>query len=235
MKQIIPFKKDIIFKTNISDVTTISLEHDLSLRNSDLISGNFSITGKYKMTDVSANEENFSYDLPFDIAIDSRFDTKDVDIDIEDFNYEIINNEVLRVAIDISIDNLKEIPIEEVAEIKENIFDHEEVECPPEIIKENIFDIEPREEKEELQEEIEPPKEEEELRENIEENINTIFNYAKEKEETYSTYNVYIVRENDSLESILSRYDIDKDELAKYNINLELQIGDKLIIPAKDE
>ena len=32
MKNIIPFKKDVIFKTNISEVTSISLENTLSIK-----------------------------------------------------------------------------------------------------------------------------------------------------------------------------------------------------------
>ena len=33
MKKIIPFKKDIIFKNHLSEITSISLEHSLRLSN----------------------------------------------------------------------------------------------------------------------------------------------------------------------------------------------------------
>ena len=36
MKNIIPFKKDVIFKTNISEITSISLENTLNI-NKDII------------------------------------------------------------------------------------------------------------------------------------------------------------------------------------------------------
>ena len=42
MKNIIPFKKDVIFKTNLSEITSISLENTLNLKN-DTISGDFSV------------------------------------------------------------------------------------------------------------------------------------------------------------------------------------------------
>lgn len=237
MKQIIPFKKDIIFKTNISDVTTISLEHDLELRNSDLISGSFSLSGKYKMTENSSLEEDFAYELPFDIAIDSRFDTSNVSVDIDDFNYEIINNEVLRVSIDVSLDNLVSIDDEvptvfDVSGINEP---RQEVEIIEEEVKEELNE-EVRENKEATYAnqdiKIEVSKEEQEQ---VEKQMDTIMGYAKEKEETYSTYHICIVRENDTLESIVEKYGTNKEELKKYNESLDIQIGDKLIIPASNE
>jgi len=47
----------------------------------------------------------------------------------------------------------------------------------------------------------------------------------------YVTYNVFIVREGDTIESILDKYGIELDELKKYNDLNELKLGDKLIIP----
>ena len=53
MKKIVPFKKDIIFKTNLSEIVSISLEHSLHLEKDSLITGEFIISGEYKMTDTS--------------------------------------------------------------------------------------------------------------------------------------------------------------------------------------
>ena len=50
-------------------------------------------------------------------------------------------------------------------------------------------------------------------------------------QEGYMTYKIYIVREGDTVESILERYQITLDKLNKYNTINELNIGDKLIIP----
>ena len=59
MKQIIPFVKDISFNTDISEITSIALEHNLQMENADSIVGNFTISGKYKINDISVNEEVF--------------------------------------------------------------------------------------------------------------------------------------------------------------------------------
>lgn len=50
--------------------------------------------------------------------------------------------------------------------------------------------------------------------------------------ETYATYKVYIVRENDSLETIIEKYDTSRDDLALYNDLNEIKIGDKIMIPS---
>ena len=45
------------------------------------------------------------------------------------------------------------------------------------------------------------------------------------------TYRVYIVREGDTVSSILEKYQITEDSLRKYNVINELTLGEKLIIP----
>ena len=110
MKNIIPFKKEVIFKTNISEITSISLEHTLSLEN-DKVQGNFIVNGEYKVSDSSTTVETFNLELPFEIIIDEKYDTKKAIIDIDDFYYEIVNNNVLSISIDVLIDKLEEKPI----------------------------------------------------------------------------------------------------------------------------
>ena len=61
-------------------------------------------------------------------------------------------------------------------------------------------------------------------------NIN-IFNGFNE-EEKYVTYHVYPVTENDTLDKIMEKYHVTKEELSKYNGNLDIRVGDKLIIPS---
>ena len=106
MKQTIPFKKDITFKTKIGELTAISLDNDLTLKGEDLIVGNFYISGNYKMLEGSISEEEYSYKIPCEIAISDEYDTYDATIDIDDFYYEIINDEILRVNITVILDNL---------------------------------------------------------------------------------------------------------------------------------
>ena len=64
---------------------------------------------------------------------------------------------------------------------------------------------------------------------NNREELNTeLFETTKD---SYVTYKVYIVRENDTIESIIEKYDVSLDELKKYNVVNDIKIGDKIIIP----
>ena len=90
MKQIIPFKKDLPFKTKVSDITSISLERKIEILDGGIVTGTFYITGDYKMNEGSINREEFSFDLPFDITLDPRYDVNSVKADIEDFYYALL-------------------------------------------------------------------------------------------------------------------------------------------------
>lgn len=194
MKKIIPFKKDIKFDNNIYEITSISLEHTLH-NDTNTVSGNFVVSGEYRITESSINTIPFSHELPFTIEIDDKYDTKELTIDINDFYYEIIDNKYLRVNIEVKLDKLEEIePF-----YNQNL---------------NIRCVEEIEEIEEKPKEIEP---------NIVNNINI--------GDSYVNYRVYIVREGDTLDSIMTDYQVNKEELNEYNDNLDIKIGDKIIIP----
>ena len=51
--------------------------------------------------------------------------------------------------------------------------------------------------------------------------------------ESYETYSICIIREGDTIESILEKYSVTKEELEEYNDLSELRMGMKLIIPSK--
>lgn len=116
MKKVIPFKKNILFKTNIAEVVSISLENDLHFETTDVI-GTLTISGQYKMNDTSTNTEGFNYDLPVEINIDDKYDISKAIIDIDDFYYEIVNENTLSVNIEILIDKLEEILVENKSEL----------------------------------------------------------------------------------------------------------------------
>ena len=54
MKQIIPFVKDISLNSKIEEITSIALEHNLKMENNDSIVGVFTISGKYKINEISS-------------------------------------------------------------------------------------------------------------------------------------------------------------------------------------
>ena len=49
--------------------------------------------------------------------------------------------------------------------------------------------------------------------------------------DNYVNYRVYIVRENDSIDSIMKKYNVTKNILEDYNDLNDMKIGDKIIIP----
>ena len=104
MKQIVPFKKELPFKTKVSEITSISLERKINVEEEGIITGVFHITGDYKMNEGSINRDEFSFDLPFDITLDPRYDINTVKADIDDFYYDVINNDTLKVNIDLFIE-----------------------------------------------------------------------------------------------------------------------------------
>lgn len=260
MKNIIPFKKDVIFKTNLSEITSISLENALNLNN-DTISGDFIVSGEYKVSDKSTTVEPFELNLPFEIVIDDRYDTKKATIDIDDFYYEIVNNNVLSISIDVLIDKLQEKPLVELDDLVEitpvrdilSIDDDAEEEENKRDLKEEKEEETSEDIMEEVREEVTEPKKEvkeeikdskiedvkEELVESrsdseqelVEEKINSLFNQFSKDSEVYVTYNVYILRDGDSIDSILEKYNVTEETLRKYNDLSNLQLGDKIIIP----
>lgn len=242
MKQIIPFKKELLFKTKVSEITSISLEHTLSLKNDDLISGEFIVSGDYKMTEGSINREVFKFKLPFDIALDSRYNIDNIIIDIDNFYYEIVNNESLQVNIDVYIEGEK--VIEEIKEEKEEIVEESLIE------DKNIEAFSNKEEKE-TRNTYEEDLFKEEYTPSIELNkpkqlVMEVENEYEEKNEfnifqnidnsdTYVTYYVYIVKEEDTIDKILEKYNTTRDKVSCYNNLDNIKPGTKLIIPSNNE
>lgn len=235
MKQIIPFVKDIKLEPKVYDITSISLEHDLKLENNDSIVGEFSINGKYKINNTSLNEEVFDLVIPFDITLDDKYDAKKVSIDIDDFYYEIINEMYLRVHIDVLVDNLvylkkeeKKIIIEEKV-VKEPIIMEQEEEVLTTIIDEelkNIFG-----DKKERNNDIMDNEINSNLNENEKRNLNITTDFTS-VEDKYITYRVHILRENETIELVMDKYNITRDELKKYNDLENIIVGTKIIIPS---
>lgn len=208
MKKIVPFKKDIEFENNIYQITSISLEHTLSLKEENIISGNFIVSGNYKMTENSINIDVFEYDLPFEINIDKKYDTSEVSVDINDFYYEIVNNKVLAVNIEVSIDGLNERKIKKETSLEERKEQEDELPISSEVTEtEEVIDSS--------------------------EVVSSIFDDLDDNE-NYVTYKIHIVTENDTIETILQKYETSSSKLELYNNLSDLKVGDKVIIPTND-
>lgn len=91
MKKIIPCNKKITFNTNIASINSISLEHDESIEEESIV-GNLLLNGEYKIYPDTTELEKFEYKIPFSIDFTKNIDLNTINIDIEDFTYEIENN-----------------------------------------------------------------------------------------------------------------------------------------------
>lgn len=302
MKKIIPFTKTIKFKTMIAEITDIEAKHNLEVKEGNTIEGDILIDGKYKMHEASQIEEEFHYNLPFTIEVDNKYDISNCTITIDDFYFEIINEEDLKINVELEVGNVEEknLPKEDISLDEEAI--RKTVEKIPIEIEEKKekVEIEPLEKEEELdhleitestsnhedydfptmpeksdleqeieakltqeisknkeiydqettqpiskhptttastacfdQEEIVLPQKKERPKE--ETKMSSIFNAIASSDETFVTYHVYIVRENDTVDSIIEKYKTTRDDLIAYNDLENLKIGSKVIIPCQHE
>ena len=234
MKQIIPFKKELPFKTKLSEITSISLERELEVLDDGIVSGVFHITGDYKMNEGSINREKYSFDLPFDITLDPRYDINTVNADIEDFYYDVINEDTLKVNIDLFIEAeyLPEEPkvVEEVDVTEEKTDDMRTNEEEREdIVEEDIKEDIPQVEEVKVTEVNDAQDRDDTV------DIGKDLFSNLDNTETYTTYYVYIVKDDDTVEKILTKYDIAKEDFENYNDINNIKAGDKVIIPKKCE
>ncbi len=214
MRHIIPFSKEIVFKTNIATITSISLEHEEKIFDGE-VNGDFIIFGDYKVHSDTTEKELFKYRLPFTTLIPDNIIKDSVKIEIVDFNYEIIDKDVLKVDISFSLEgNLKE----EVEMVEEDRKYEKELDQFLDNIIEKEEDIkEVREDKEEINE----PQE---------------IEVKKEDKDEYITYHIHIVKEEETIEVIMKTYGVSLDYLKEYNDISNINVGDKIIIPqVKDE
>ncbi len=225
MNQKIEFKKDCMLKTYVSSITDISLTHDYKILD-DTIEGYFDVTGSYKVTMSSVETESFMFTIPFTIALSSLIDKDTIDLKLSDFNYSV-EKDVLHLKMFLDMD------YQEI-EIKEDIKDNEEIDnmINDLIDKDSTTDIKSPSEfhNEVMLDNVIDSKEEVSTKEKVsEKNFNTIFNEVKES--NFSKYKVYIMRSEDTLESILVKYNVTMDEIKEYNDIDNINIGSKIVIP----
>lgn len=225
MNQKIEFKKDCMLKTYVSSITDISLTHDYKILD-DTIEGYFDVTGSYKVTMSSVETESFMFTIPFTIALSSLIDKDTIDLKLSDFNYSV-EKDVLHLKMFLDMD------YQEI-EIKEDIKDNEEIDnmINDLIDKESTTNIKSPSEfhNEVMLDNVLDSKEEVSTKEKVsEKNFNTIFNEVKES--NFSKYKVYIMRSEDTLESILVKYNVTMDEIKEYNDIDNINIGSKIVIP----
>lgn len=238
MKKKINIEKRIDFPTMVGEITAISLEKDLKFVSEDEIEGNLILSGKYKLTEASRLEEDFNYKIPISINLMEKLDINTCTIEISDFTYDMQKENIMICTIELLIDGLE--LLEE--ENRECDGDIKEIEIP---VKEEIDKIvQTKETEKETNEEnttIEEKKEvisKEKAMEIADKKIAktdmNIFN-INDDTETYGTLLVYIVKENETINTIITKYKTTVEELEKYNNLKDLTTGTKLIIPLINE
>lgn len=223
MKKIISFEKKLEFPSMVGEITSISLDHTLEFKSPTLIEGAFLITGTYKLTEASCIEDNFNFKVPTEIMLTENIDITTGKITVDDFFYEIENDESLVCHIDVLVEGLEEIFVEEqpLQEIERQI---EEIrECDGDENKE--IEIPHKEQREDVKEEIEELVLEEQ----------SLFSNLKDDEDTFTTYSIYIIRQDETIQTVLEKYKITKEELEEYNDLSNITEGSKVIIPVNDK
>ena len=213
----IPFTKDIDFEKKVSEITSISLEHETNVEEG-VLKGNFIVSGDFKSHEVSVNKEAFSYILPFEIDLAEDVDENTIEFMIEDFTYEIVDNSILRVNIDFNV-------IASLKEKEENLSEEE----PLFQDAENAFLDNEEKPVERGEEEIKEPIKEEE------ESEDTIINNVKAEDNEYATYHIHMVSDGESVETICTMYNSNINILQDYNDLSNISAKDKLIIPENNE
>ena len=218
MKNIIPYEKDIEFDTKIAEITSISLEHE-ETTNGNEITGEFIISGDYKAHQISVNKEDFMYKIPFTIELSDNIDRNSVNIDINDFTYDIKDNKILSLKIELAFD------YNEIKEVKD-----------AEVVEETQVDeIEDNTSEEQREEELDREIEEMITKNDDDLETNTKIINSMTSENTYVTYHVYVVNGDDTIESICQKFNVSKEALHEYNEFESINVGDKLLIPLEDE
>lgn len=252
----IPFESVLDFKTNISEITKMSLEHDFNV-NEGVVLGNFYISGEYRAHPVSINTDSFNFTLPFTVELRDDILIDTLEFNIEDFSYDVVDNNKLKVNIEYSLKA-------EVKSLEEDLANFERVdenELESELAYIDSFldenDKEDSKEKEELkddelekgekdneedkenarrmEEEVRDEKKEE-IDRNMEEEEKTVMDTIKDSDDTFVTYHIHIVSEEENMESICKKYNVSLSTIQDYNNNLDsISIGDKILIPEIDE
>ena len=241
----IPFESTLEFKTNISEITKMSLEHDYNLSNR-IVLGNFYVSGEYRAHEVSVNTDEFKYTLPFTVELRDDIVKDTLEFNIEDFSYDIVNNNSLKVNIEYSL----KAEVKEDSETFERVNEDElndELEFIDEFLnQEEIEEKEETEEKEVKEERVEEEEKKEPIEEITEEDApvedrldaaqeKTIMETIKDSDDTFVTYHVHIVKESESIETIANIYSVPSSLIYEYNNVDSISTGDKILIPKADE
>lgn len=224
---IVPYEKEIVFNTKIKEICSISLEYEANVLDEEL-SGDFILVGEYKVHELSVNKEPFKYRIPFSIELSDDIIRDSIKHDINNFTYEIVDEDTLKVNIEFNItyevieDKVKKEEIEE-QEKKNEVEENTEARINIPSLDIPVDTILPKEEKEDNK--IEEP--------NTPDNI--VLNNSLNTINTYVTYHIHILDDGESIDSISLKYNVPTDVLKEYNDNIKWEKGSKVLIPENSD
>ena len=238
MKKKVTFDKSMEFPSMIGQISAISLDSALRFVDEANIEGDLIVSGKYKLTEASQLEEDFYYKIPIEITLTENLDIDHSSIEISDFTYETQEN-MLICHIELFINGIEIIDekiVEEERECDGEKKMENEIEIPHKNIEEEKIRDEVFEKKKNIQEGIkeELEKDSSEEKEELEKDNSLFFNF-KDDDDQYGTFIVYIVRQNETINSIIEKYHTTLEEIEQYNDIKDIQNGTKLIIPAHND
>ena len=224
---IVPYEKEIVFNTKIKEICSISLEYEANVLDEEL-SGDFILVGEYKVHELSVNKEPFKYRIPFSIELSDDIIRDSIKHDINNFTYEIVDEDTLKVNIEFNItyevveDKVKKEEIEE-QEKKNEVEENTEARINIPSLDIPVDTILPKEEKEDNK--VEEP--------NTPDNI--VLNNSLNTINTYVTYHIHILDDGESIDSISLKYNVPTDVLKEYNDNVKWEKGSKVLIPENSD
>lgn len=218
MNEVFTLEREFLFKTNIYEITSISVEQNYDIDES-IIKGDFIISGSYRLHEISINKEDFIFKIPFKHELKSNINLDTIKLDINDFTYNFNNQDELEVHIEYIITAQESIKVFDDEEKLEEFLNTENY---------DIVDL-----REEIPNEIKMPTITEEKPINEDINKDMIINSINDEDE-YVLYHVHTVTINDSIESITKKYNISINTLKEYNNIENLELNMKLIIPNEE-
>lgn len=229
---IVPYEKEIVFNTKIKEICSISLEYEANVLDEEL-SGDFILTGEYKIHELSVNKEPFKYRIPFSIELSDNIIRDSIKHDINNFTYEILDEDTLRVNIEFSLD------YEEVEDKVQKEEEEERINIP--IDNEEIINIEENKDNDINILDNVLDKTNEIVKDNVinEKTTNTtdnvVLNNSFNTVNTYVTYHIHVLDEGENIDSIALKYNVSKDTLNEYNEFIKWETGDKVLIPENSD
>ena len=214
------YEKEIDLLHQLKELVSLTVDESIDYKIEDhgvRAVGSLAIKGEY----ISQEKRHFLENVELDVYADDQkiIDRQDFHLKVEDFHYDIIDGN-LKIKIEVGVygveegENryiqLDEDPIDEIEKLSRDV--------ETQTINEQVVAEAPEEiqDVEQLQEKIYETKEKEE---------------KVDDDEDLGVYYLYVVLPNDTYASIARQYQVDEKMIRDYNQDLNLDVGQILIIP----